>query len=263
MRRRALSGGTHEAPPWPGGAVRVRRRSFRGRRAGGREDRRHLRLHRRRSPPAARRPRPSATRSPSTWSTRRAASRATRSSPIYADAQSKTDVAINEAERLLNDAKVDLLMGVYSSAHCVPMAAKVDAAKKFMWANVCVASAVLQGQEPAIRVPPAGAFRPVRRGLLHVHRRERQGEARARRSRTSRSPSSTRTAPTASASPWATRPSARSSACRSCTRRATPRPRPISRRSSPSCAARSPTSSCTPATTPTSRCSCASPRRRA
>ena len=63
---------------------------------------------------------------------------------IYADAQSKTDVAINEAERLLNEAKVDLLMGVFSSAHCVPMAAKVDAAKKFMWANVCVASAVFK-----------------------------------------------------------------------------------------------------------------------
>ncbi|HWE17756.1 MAG TPA: ABC transporter substrate-binding protein [Hyphomicrobiaceae bacterium] len=63
---------------------------------------------------------------------------------IEADAQSKTDVAINEAERLLNDAKVDLLMGVYSSAHCVPMAARVDAAKKFMWANVCVASAVFK-----------------------------------------------------------------------------------------------------------------------
>ncbi|MBO0763367.1 MAG: ABC transporter substrate-binding protein [Hyphomicrobiaceae bacterium] len=63
---------------------------------------------------------------------------------IEADAQSKTDVAINEAERLLNDAKVDLLMGVFSSAQCVPMAARVDAAKKFMWANVCVASAVFK-----------------------------------------------------------------------------------------------------------------------
>jgi branched-chain amino acid transport system substrate-binding protein len=66
--------------------------------------------------------------------------------PTYTDAQSKADVAINEAERLLNDVKVDLLMGVYSSAHCVPMAAKVDAAKKFMWANVCVASAVLKNR---------------------------------------------------------------------------------------------------------------------
>jgi branched-chain amino acid transport system substrate-binding protein len=62
----------------------------------------------------------------------------------YADAQSKTDVAINEVERLLNDTKVDLLMGVFSSAQCVPMAAKVDAAKKFFWANVCVASAVFK-----------------------------------------------------------------------------------------------------------------------
>ncbi len=64
----------------------------------------------------------------------------------YADAQSKTDVAINEAERLLNEVKVDVLMGVFSSAHCVPMAAKVDAAKRFMWANVCVASAVFKGK---------------------------------------------------------------------------------------------------------------------
>ena len=64
--------------------------------------------------------------------------------PITADAQSKAEVAINEAERLLNQENVDLLMGVYSSAHCVPMAAKVDAAKKFMWANVCVSSAVFK-----------------------------------------------------------------------------------------------------------------------
>ncbi|HEV8695978.1 MAG TPA: ABC transporter substrate-binding protein, partial [Lysobacter sp.] len=56
---------------------------------------------------------------------------------IYADAQSKAEVAINEAIRLLDQEKVDLVMGVYSSAHCVPMAQKVDAAKKFMWANVC------------------------------------------------------------------------------------------------------------------------------
>jgi branched-chain amino acid transport system substrate-binding protein len=66
---------------------------------------------------------------------------------IQADAQSKTDVAINEAERLLNEQKVDLIMGVYSSAHCVPMAAKVDAAKKFMWINTCVSSAVLKGRK--------------------------------------------------------------------------------------------------------------------
>jgi branched-chain amino acid transport system substrate-binding protein len=64
--------------------------------------------------------------------------------PVYADAQSKADVAINEAERLLNQEKVDMLMGVFSSAHCVPMAQKADQSKRFMWANVCVASAVLK-----------------------------------------------------------------------------------------------------------------------
>ena len=64
--------------------------------------------------------------------------------PIYADAQSKTEVAINETERLVNQEKVDLIMGVFSSAHCVPMAQRLDQAKKFMWANVCVSSAVMK-----------------------------------------------------------------------------------------------------------------------
>ena len=66
--------------------------------------------------------------------------------PIYADAQSKADVAINEATRLLEQEKVHLVMGVYSSAHCVPMAQKVDAAKQFMWATVCTASSVFKGK---------------------------------------------------------------------------------------------------------------------
>lgn len=67
--------------------------------------------------------------------------------PIYADAQSKADVAINETERLLNQEKVDLIMGVFSSAQCVPMAQKAEAAKKLMWANVCVASAVFKDKK--------------------------------------------------------------------------------------------------------------------
>jgi branched-chain amino acid transport system substrate-binding protein len=67
--------------------------------------------------------------------------------PFYADAQSKADVAINEYERLVSQEKVDMIMGVFSSAHCVPMAQKAEAAKKFMWANVCVASAVLKDKK--------------------------------------------------------------------------------------------------------------------
>jgi branched-chain amino acid transport system substrate-binding protein len=64
--------------------------------------------------------------------------------PIVADAQSKAEVAISEAERLLNQEDVDLIMGIYSSAHCVPLAQRVDAQKQFMWANVCTASAVFK-----------------------------------------------------------------------------------------------------------------------
>ena len=66
---------------------------------------------------------------------------------IYADAQSKVEVAINEAERLLNQEKVDLLLGLYSSGQCVPLGAKVDAQKKFMWANICVSSAVFKDRD--------------------------------------------------------------------------------------------------------------------
>lgn len=67
--------------------------------------------------------------------------------PIYADAQSKTEVAINEMTRLLDQEKVSVIMGVFSSAHCVPMAQRADASKKFMWANVCVASAVFKDKK--------------------------------------------------------------------------------------------------------------------
>ena len=52
---------------------------------------------------------------------------------VDGDGQSKTEVAINEATRLLDQENVNLLMGVFSSAHCVPMAQKADAAKKFMF----------------------------------------------------------------------------------------------------------------------------------
>jgi len=67
--------------------------------------------------------------------------------PVYVDAQSKAEVAINETERLLNQEKVDMIMGVFSSAHCVPMAQKIDQSKKFMWANVCVASSVFKDKD--------------------------------------------------------------------------------------------------------------------
>src|SRR5216117_302172 len=63
---------------------------------------------------------------------------------VDGDSQSKAEVAINEAERLLNVDKVDILAGVYSSAHAVPLAEKVDKQKKFLWITTAIADAVLK-----------------------------------------------------------------------------------------------------------------------
>ena len=65
---------------------------------------------------------------------------------IYADAQSKPDVAINEAVRLIEQEKVDILAGFFSSAQCVPVAARVEQLKKFMWITTCISSAVLENK---------------------------------------------------------------------------------------------------------------------
>jgi branched-chain amino acid transport system substrate-binding protein len=55
-------------------------------------------------------------------------------------------VAINEAERLLNVEKVDILAGVYSSAHAVPLAEKVDKQKRFLWITTAISSKVFDGR---------------------------------------------------------------------------------------------------------------------
>src|SRR5438046_6758842 len=63
---------------------------------------------------------------------------------VDGDSQSKAEVSINEAKRLLNVDKVDILAGVYSSAHAVPLAEKVDKQKKFLWITTAIADAVLK-----------------------------------------------------------------------------------------------------------------------
>src|SRR3954465_14432778 len=65
---------------------------------------------------------------------------------VYADAQSKPDIAINEAVRLLEQEKVDMLMGFFSSAQCVPVSARVDQMKKFMWITTCISSGVFDSK---------------------------------------------------------------------------------------------------------------------
>ncbi|MGE0422884.1 MAG: ABC transporter substrate-binding protein [Reyranellaceae bacterium] len=78
---------------------------------------------------------------------------------VYADAQSKPDVAINEAVRLVEQEKVDMLLGFYSSAQCVPVAARVEQLKKFMWITTCISSAVLENRnlKYVFRAQPSGS----------------------------------------------------------------------------------------------------------
>src|SRR5229473_2763037 len=64
--------------------------------------------------------------------------------PVAADSQSKPDVAINEAERLISQEKIDIINGVYASSHAVPLSAKVEQQKKILWITTAVATAVFK-----------------------------------------------------------------------------------------------------------------------
>jgi branched-chain amino acid transport system substrate-binding protein len=63
---------------------------------------------------------------------------------VNADSQSKADVAINEVERLINQEKVEIIDGVYASAHAVPLSARVEAQKKILWITTAVSTAVFK-----------------------------------------------------------------------------------------------------------------------
>jgi branched-chain amino acid transport system substrate-binding protein len=65
---------------------------------------------------------------------------------INADSQSKIDAAINEVERLINQEKLEIVVGVYSSAHAVPIAAKMQEQKKILWITTAVATSVFKGK---------------------------------------------------------------------------------------------------------------------
>jgi branched-chain amino acid transport system substrate-binding protein len=97
---------------------------------------------------------------------------------IYADAQSKPDVAINEAVRLIEQENVDMLLGFYSSAECVPVSAKVDALKKFMWITTCISPAVLENRnlKYVFRAQPhGGLFGLISPDFIAAYAKERLG----------------------------------------------------------------------------------------
>ncbi len=78
---------------------------------------------------------------------------------IAGDSQSKPDVAINEAERLLNVEKVDILLGIYSSAIAVPLSEKVDKQNRLLWITIAIADGVFKGRDLkyTFRAQPPGS----------------------------------------------------------------------------------------------------------
>jgi len=98
---------------------------------------------------------------------------------IYADAQSKPEVAINEAVRLIEQEKVDMLLGFYSSAQCVPAAARIEQLKKFMWITTCISSAVLENRhlKYVFRAQPSGRqFGLMSTDFIAQHSRAKLGK---------------------------------------------------------------------------------------
>ena len=67
--------------------------------------------------------------------------------PVAADSQSKPDVAINEAERLINQEKIDIINGIFASSHAVPLSARVEQQKKILWITTAVATAVFKDKD--------------------------------------------------------------------------------------------------------------------
>ena len=98
-----------------------------------------------------------------------------------------------------------MLLGFYSSAECVPAAARIEEFKKFMWITTCIASPVLRDRhlKYVFRPQPYGTQWGLASTDMVAVLPRRRSSARTRR--TCASPSSTRTAPMASTSPRATR----------------------------------------------------------
>jgi branched-chain amino acid transport system substrate-binding protein len=67
--------------------------------------------------------------------------------PVAADSQSKPDIAINEAERLINQEKIDIINGIFASSHAVPLSARVEQQKKILWITTAVATAVFKDKD--------------------------------------------------------------------------------------------------------------------
>jgi branched-chain amino acid transport system substrate-binding protein len=79
--------------------------------------------------------------------------------PVEGDAQSSPDVAIREAERLINVEKVPVILGIYSSSIAVPLAPLCNKNKTILWITISISDAVVKGRhlEYVFRPQPMGS----------------------------------------------------------------------------------------------------------
>lgn len=99
---------------------------------------------------------------------------------VSADSQSKADVAINEAERLLGQERLEVVTGIYSSAHAVPLSQRFEQAKKMMWISSAIATAVLKDRNMTYVFRPTVHSDQYAEGsiaLIHEHAQARLGMA--------------------------------------------------------------------------------------
>jgi branched-chain amino acid transport system substrate-binding protein len=66
--------------------------------------------------------------------------------PVEADDQSSPDVAIREAERMINMEKVPVILGIYSSAIATPLAPICEKNKTIFWITIAIADTVVKGK---------------------------------------------------------------------------------------------------------------------
>jgi len=66
--------------------------------------------------------------------------------PVEADAQSNPDVAMREAERLINVEKVPVILGIYSSAIATPLAPICEKNKTILWITIAISDKVLENR---------------------------------------------------------------------------------------------------------------------
>lgn len=98
---------------------------------------------------------------------------------VPGDSQSKAEAAINEAERLINQEKVDIIDGIYSSAHAVPLAAKMEEQKKILWITTAVSTAVFKDRnyQHIFRVQiHSDQYGQAFAGFIKEHAKEKLGE---------------------------------------------------------------------------------------